>query len=405
MAQTARRSGGIVFLQRALLIAGIGVMLWGIVMTNLAAQAGLVNNSQLMAAFAGSRYPDVTAKLAMQFRLAKQSTLAAEMAREAVLGDPVNVRALGTLGLSLQQLGDTVQATRIMRLAATLGWRDTPTLVWAFEDAARRDDVVRAMDIADALARRQVVKPLTRQIFFASLGDPRLRSALVARLAKRPTWRATFFADVAERLPPSQFAGMELMLHQLAATPAPPTADERMKYVGRLVALGEYGKARNFWAKAFSITPDRLASVPFDGQFIRAAQGGASDPKSPFEWLINSDLDDTVSFVRGHALRLDPGMANGTVVASQTLLLEPGDHRIDTRLSNGNGATAPVGWMMTCLPSKQPLLRTMIGDRNNELSAIGVSVPTTGCQAQLLQLVANDRIEAQLVTIDAVSIR
>ncbi|MDZ7283011.1 hypothetical protein N4G62_13340 [Sphingomonas sanguinis] len=380
-------------------------MLWGVVITNLAAQAGFADNSQLMAVFAGGRYPDLTAKLAMKLRLAKQNAAAADMALEAVQGDPLNVRALSTLGLSLEQLGETVKATKLMRLAAALGWRDTPTLVWAFEDAARRDDVVRAIDIADALARRQAVKPLTKQIFFASLGDARLRSALVARLARRPAWRATFFADVSESLPPSQAEGMELMLHELAVTPAPPSADERLKYVGRLVSIGEYARARLYWAKAFSINFDRLATVPFDSHFVRAAKNKTNDPQSPFEWQINPDLDDTVSFVGGHALRVDAGMPNGTVVTSQTLLLGPGNHRIDTHLASGRGSTAPVGWMMMCLPSKQSLLRTINGDRNDELSAVSIMIPVVDCKAQVLQLIANDRIEANTVTIDAVTVR
>lgn len=408
MTATSRHPRIIVLARMGLAIAGGAVLVWGIVTTNLAAQSGRTGNAQLMSVFANGRYPDIAAQLASSFLTAERNDDAVATAREAVRNDPLNVKALSVLGLGLEKTGEKAEATAVMRRASMLGWRNTPTLVWAIQDAAKRDDAVRVVDIADALARRQAVKSLTRTVFFGALMEPRLRQEFVVRLAERPTWRATFFDDVANRLAPAQFDGIETVLRDLNGTAAPPTKEERLKYIGRLTALADYGRARHFWAQAFAIPMRQLAASPFDDRFTLAGRSDVNAPKSPFEWQINPDLDDAISFVAeagGTALRIEPGLPGGTLVAAQTLMLLPGSHRIMTHLATGEGPIAPVGWQITCQPSKQPLLRTLARNRNDELTEVGVTVPVQGCAAQTLQLTALDRIEAQPVTIDAVAVR
>lgn len=408
MTTTPIRPRMIALARLGLAVSGSAVLLWGIVTSNLAAQSGRTGNAQLMGMFANGRHPDIAAQLATQFLATNRNADAIVTAREAVRNDPLNVKALSVLGLALEKTGDEAQATAIMRRAAALGWRNTPTLVWALQDAARKDDAVRVIEIADALARRQAVKSLTHTVFFAALMEPRLRDAFVVRLAKRPSWRPIFFNDVANQLAPTQFDGMEAVLKRLSQTVAPPSGEEQLKYIWRLMAVEDYSRARRVWASSFAIPAGWLAAYPFDGRFLWASRSDADAPKSPFEWQINPDLNDAVSFVAdadGSALRIEPGLSSGTSIATQTLMLSPGPHQVMSHLATGAGPIAPVGWTVTCLPSKQALLRTLAHNRNDELSAVGITVPAQGCPAQSLQLVALDRIEAQPVTIDAVTIR
>jgi hypothetical protein len=228
---------------------------------------------------------------------------------------------------------------------------------------------------------------------------------LVERLEARPSWRATFFADVAERLQPPQFAGMERVFSALSATPAPPSADEKLKYVGRLVAVGQYRYARDYWFRAFSIPAAERSSTPYDDRFARAAAAPPEAAKSPFEWQFSPDLLDDALVFEPQGLSIDKGAGAGIVMASQTMLLSPGAHRLETRLASGSGSTAAAGWTIACLPSNQPLLRTLPADRSDELTDVRFEVPAQGCPAQQLRLTALERINAAPVVVTSVSVR
>jgi hypothetical protein len=390
----------------AIAVPVCAVLSWGIVSTALGTQAARVGNPQLMAVFADQ--PASGTQLAASLYAAKQYDAAAEIATQVARVAPLNASALASLGFSLRAQGQEAQANTVLRQAASLGWRNTGVLVWALQDAARNEDAKRVVDIADALARRQKVGSLTRAVFFGALQEPRMQRQFVARLAERPSWRPGFFADVRDHLALSQLDGMEAVLHALRRTNAPPTPVETFTYIDRLVELGAVGRARRYWAQAAHIPPAELVAQPFDGLFAHAASRAPDAPTSVFEWRLNPDLMDLVSFVsegRGQALRVEADVENGAVVASQMLALPPGDHLLQTRLSGGSGATAPVGWTITCLHAAKPLLRTIPGDRNDELTRFVVTIPASQCPAQMLRLVGLNRFNAQPVAITDVSIR
>ena len=406
MAETARRPSPTALFRIIIGMVACGLLLWGIVTTALGAQAVRLRNPQLMVVFAA--HPDAATALATLQAAAGQSGDAEVMARRAVLADPLNVKALTLLGFALQRQGREPEATSVLRQAASMGWRQTGILTWGLQDAARNNHPDRVVDIADALARRQRVGTLTRTVFFGALDEPGLRRRFVQRLAMQPSWRPGFFADVHDRLAPAQFDGMDQMLRALRATSAPPTAAETLIYVDRMVQLGAIGRARRYWASVFRIAAADLAMQPFDGQFTRAAAMNRDAPTGVFDWRLNPDLEDLAAFeteAGSAALRIEPGIPNGAVIASQTLTLSPGDRVLETRLAAGSGASAPAGWTITCQGSEQPLLRSLSRTDRDELSRVAVTIPAQGCPAQILRLIGIDRMDARPATIVAVTIR
>jgi len=400
-----RDLSSLALLRIVLTILACLALAWKVVAAGLAAQAGQVQNPQLMAVFADKKYPDTAAKMAQFLFSTKDYATASETAHAAVLGSPLNIRAVRVYGLALEREGERESAARVLRRAQTMGWRDTPVLVWGLQDAAVREDANRVVIIADALARRQVLPNITRTVFFGSLIEPQLRRPFINSLAARPSWRPTFFNDLSAYLTVPQSAGMEAVLSGLRKTKAPPTPDETLKYVSRLADLGEYRRARSFWARAFDISPGQLADIPFDGRFVRAGRRAAGTPAGPFEWQSNSDLGDEAVFTtdtKNAILTVEPGVPAGTTILSQTVLFAPGAHQMRTIIAQGTGVSAPVGWTIICLPSNQSLLRTL-RDANDELSHVGFIVPEKGCSAQSLRLNARDQLDSQAVSISAVS--
>jgi hypothetical protein len=402
----ARRMSMATVVRVIVILPVCGILAWDITVTALGSLAARARSPQLLAVFAD--HPDAGTELSGLLITTKQFAAAETLAKDTVETAPLNSRALTSLGFALRGQGEEAKALPILRQAASLGWQHTAILVWALEDAARNDDAVRIVDVADALARRQRVGSLTRAVFLGALEEPRMQRRFVERLAERPSWRAGFFADVRDRLAPKQFDGMEAVLRALRTTKAPPTPTEFLTYVDRMVQLGAIDRARRYWAETAGIPPAELAREPFDGRFARVAGGGPDAPASVFEWRINPDLSDLVTFVAdqgGSALRIEPGIDDGVVVASQVLALSPGEHVLQAKHDGSAGAVAPAGWTITCLNASQPLLRTIVGDRRDELSRVAVTIPAANCPAQTLRLVGNRRLDAQPVTITAVEIR
>ncbi len=384
-----------------------GWLCWQITTAGVAGLAERSLDPRLLAVTDPQAHPQAGSFMAQQLLVAGLSADAAATARSVVLVDPTNDRAMRVLGLATEMLGKRDAGAAIMRQAATLGWRDTPTQLWAIKDAAVRDDAVTVVQRADGLARRNRSGDVTRGIFLAALGEPRLRAALVDSLAGQPMWRGAFFADIHQRLPASLADGVETLFQDMRARDLAVTPVERLSYVDRLVDLGQVARAHRFWARSFAIPSDRLTRMPYDPRFTLAAKRPADTPTSRFEWMLNPDLAGTVTFggdTGGSALAIPADITGGTVIASQVLILAPGTHNVAAQLG-GSGSAAAAGWTITCLPSRQDIPRRISRGADDELSSVSFDVPAQACDAQQLNLVSRDRIDAQAVTIREVQVR
>lgn len=378
---------------------------WQIGAAAVAALATRSSDLRLLAVTGTPSHPDTGSVLANAMLTSGDAAQAATIARAVVLVDPTNDRALRVLGLATIKLGQKDAGAAIMRQAAGLGWRDTPTQLWVLRDAALRGDTLTLVQRTDALARRGRFPQLTQTIFMASLMEPHLRAALIESLASRPTWRISFFSNVRQHLPLAAIAGMEALLQDMRADGQSVTPDEWLSYIDRLIDLGKFDRARSVWARTFAVPASRLGEQPYDATFALAAARPYGAPVSQFEWVVDGDLPDGVTFASGTGgASLDSQLPPGATVMSQLLLLPPGEHSLSARVQ-GNASAAPAGWGITCLPSGRSLPRSMPRGSNDELSVVAFDVPAAGCGAQRLSLIGRDQLEPQAVSISGVRIR
>lgn len=384
-----------------------GGLCWQVGAAGLAGLAVRSADPRLLATMGSPRHPDAGGMWAQTLLAAGDVAKAAGVARSVVLADPTNDRAMRVLGLATERLGDRSGGARIMRQAAGLGWRDTPTQLWVLRDAALRDDAVPVIQRADALARRNRSTDMTRAVFLAAVNEPRLRAALADSLARRPIWRAAFFADVHQRLPAASTPGMEALFREMQARRLTVTPAEWLNYIDRLIDLHEYARARALWARVFAVPVARLAATPFDGNFAAVAARPDAAPASQFEWTIDPNLSGAVTFgggPNGTALSIPANLSSNTVVLSQLLILAPGMHTLKAQSTGGVGTPA-AGWSITCLPSGKDLLRRIPQGSDDALSQLSFDIPATGCPAQRLTLTTRELPQVQALSIESVQIR
>lgn len=392
---------------RAIAVAGVALLLaWFVGAQGLARLAALGISTELLSRFDPGTYPTAGTRLAQVRLQLGQAGQAAAIARPAALASPMNVRPVRTLGLALDALNDKPAATRIMRVAERLSWRDTQTSVWVLRDAAINRDIPRILNQVDALARRQVQSEATSRIFYAGLEDAPSRQAFAELLGRNPPWRSNFFANIRVNLQPKSFGQMEQLLDRLDRTKAPATRKERMTFIDRMTDYDEGRQARAYWLRSFGVASAAGAQVPYDPRFRAIAARRPDAAVSPFEWGINPDTGQFVELRqtdRGPMVDVAPGAADGTGLMSQVLTLAPGTHRIETVVEGPTGQ-APAGWQLTCLRSGTPLIRTFARP-GDELSGVAVDVPNAGCATQRLALTANGRMNARSVGIRQVVVR
>lgn len=378
---------------------------WQISAAGVASLAARSSDPHLLAATGSAAHPQAGAIMAQSLLAAGQRAPAAALARSIVLVDPTNDRAMRVLGLATEALGQRDRGAAIMRQAAALGWRDTPTQLWVLRDAVMRDDYVTVIQRADALARRNRSGELTQPLFRAAVTEPHLRGALADSLGDQPMWRGAFFADIRQNLPTTSTAGMEALFRDMKARGQTIGPIEWLSYAERLIDLGQFQRARQVWASAFNIPASRLSTSPYDGNFARAAVRPNDAPTSRFEWVFNPDLAMTFADAPGgSSLTIPTDVAGGTPLASQVVILPAGEHTLTARI-DGSPSAAAAGWTITCLPSKQVLPRRLARGASDELSSVTFDVPGDGCGAQQLALMTRDRLDAQSVTIGDIRVR
>src|SRR5438552_7174401 len=119
-----------------------------------------------------------------------------DLARRALLSDPLDSRALSLLGLVAERKGDLARAEALMSLAAARSWRNPAPHVWLFAQAIRRGKFEEALVQADGLLRVNWRYEATIFPVLAVFGvDPRGLAALEGVLAANPPWRRSFLTE------------------------------------------------------------------------------------------------------------------------------------------------------------------------------------------------------------------
>jgi tetratricopeptide (TPR) repeat protein len=320
-----------------------------------------------------------------------------DLARRALRSDPLDSRAFSLLGLVAERKGDLARAEALMSLAAARSWRNPAPHVWLFAQAIRRGKFEEALAQADGLLR---VYPNYVETIFPVLTlfgiDPEALAALEGALATNPPWRRSFLASavvngVNDRL-------MTQLYQSLIYSRQPPTTDEMKPYLDRLILVGRFEAAYQDW-RATSPSAETPVRYPYNGNFEDPLDG------LPFNWVFDSisgaEIQITEAPDRGNsrALRIQFSGARAKLGrVGQLLMLAPGSYDLELAVKSSSLRTerGPV-WQISCAESRVLLAETkpVTGTTPWTDLKIRFSVPSSGCNAQWLQLIVPARTASE----------
>ena len=308
-------------------------------------------------------------------------------ARQALLAEPLDVRALRVLALETEKAGSSARARIMMVVGDRLTRRDTITELWLFQHALANADWPRLYLHADAMLRR--VWRLEQVLFpgmTSALRDPAAVAPLVARLEETPDWRKGFLNEVAWRS--ADPADAARLFASLAATSAPPTDVEGGYLVERYVSLGDYKDAKSVWTWLLPRGAPRGDGFIYNGDF-RPLPGAP-----PFNWrLVETDgasVEITPAADGAPALHVVAPAAKNADAAAQLLDLPPGSYRLSGAALVEPGQTGDLfSWRVGCVAQTNAGVaetRQGSGVSGWRPFSIAFAVPAQGCDAQWLAL-------------------
>jgi hypothetical protein len=370
------------------------------------AETAVANRASGKALLFDAGHARALATVAAAVQIKGDQQQAMTLARAALTREPLNVTAMRTLGLALEQTGDQAGANRIMFLAANQGWRDVALQLWLIKAYALKNDVHSALTRANALARTDHLPQITYPLFLASITDDQLRPALAQQMADRPLWRGHFFYRLLQ-LPADQMPYVAKLVSELAKIGSPINPQERAIYLTRLVQVGQGQAAYAYWLREQRSAGSNASPLAWDGGFEHVPAVGALG--APFEWRLTPESTGVVGIVpspkQGKQLSISPGSDyRGTLVA-QTMALKPGRYRLAARVE-GDATSNGLRWTIRCLPANVELALNS-GPGDAEFGTVTFAVPAGNCAAQTLaiDMGSGGGDAGGDVTIDDISIR
>ncbi len=320
-----------------------------------------------------------------------------DLARRALLSDPLDSRALSVLGLVAERKGDLARAEALMSLAAARSWRNPTPHVWLFAQAIRRGKFEEALVQADGLLRVNWRYGATIFPVLTVFGtDPRGLAALEGVLAANPPWRRSFLNEAVVNGANDRL--MTQLYQSLIRSSQPPTALEMKPYLDRLIQEGRFEEAYQDW-HATSSPAETPARYPYNGNFEAPLDG------LPFNWVFDyvsgAEIQIAAAPDRGnsHALRVQFSGARATLGrVGQLLMLVPGSYRLELAVkASGLRTERGLVWQISCAESRMVLAETNLVTGTAPWTDLKVkfSVPSSGCNAQWLKLVIPARTASE----------
>ncbi|MGX1100234.1 hypothetical protein [Amorphus sp. MBR-141] len=315
--------------------------------------------------------------------------------REVLVKDPLNERALALYALSLEAEGQVSAATKAMSQASGRSLRDPLPHLWLYSHLVRKGEFGLALNHADVVLRAQ--GQLTQKIFgsFRELiRHPVAADALADQLAYGPPWRTRFLAWIAGDQD-SMVEAVELTA-KLQQGPRPPTNDELVPLLERLVAAGEYEQALFLWLRG--LPNDKFANMDYlmNGDFRFPITG------LPFDWSITpiAGADISINNTAGAEDALHVQFYRGRVPfrnVKKLLVLPPGRYQLRGReMAENLDAKRGMVWKLYCADSSaKPLGQSDALKGTTEWRYFEVLFevpPSKGCEAQWLRLELDARV-------------
>ena len=308
------------------------------------------------------------------------------LARAALARVPAQMDALSDLGLAAAVRGDVAQAQTILKLVAARDPLEPASHFWLLKYALIKGDAPGLYRNADALLRVDPSRLTLLAPYLIAAAGPGAR-ALTVRLATNPPWRAAFLTLLAQKSPDPALAF--IILTGLAATSAPPTADEAQAYFDRRLADHAYQTAYLDWLQLLPPGALAKAAAVYDGDFAGLPGAG------PFNWTFGSGVGGEAQIgpapdgAPGGALDVHYDGYATPDLADQLLALAPGAYRL-TGVAHTTGAAAgALAWTVGCAegPNLTPTpTPTPDASQGWRAFSLDFTVPDSGCQGQWLRL-------------------
>ncbi len=142
--------------------------------------------------------------------------------------------------LTMLAIGEPPRTAAVMNQSAALGWRDIATQRWLAEAAS---DPTLFATRYDAYARQTNEGETAGVLLDDRIADPRVRAAIVTRLALEPVWRGTYLSSL-PRPDPALVSARLALFSDLRRAGSPPTARNLAEFAARLRHFGLEADAR-----------------------------------------------------------------------------------------------------------------------------------------------------------------
>ncbi|NEX94882.1 hypothetical protein [Caulobacter sp. 17J65-9] len=331
------------------------------------------------------------------------------LARQALLAQPLNVRALRVLGVAVGRRGDNQHADDLVTQAGNWSLRDGPAHVWLVDRRLRQGDFASAFAHADALMRR---KPELQPHFFkllstAAAEDRRALAPIAERLVHQPAWREPFLQNLAST--PKGLESAATLAVMLQSSRAPLSDKEQGFLLTRLVNGGQFAAAADLRRR---LAPAASAVSPFDGEFDDRAG------PAPFRWQIATGAGASVEIapddqVAGQsALRVEYDGYSTPGLIHQFMALPAGAHELEVRWRGETPLPAErLAWTVRCIGDNRIAARALqpaaAGPTPWRVSAVRFEIPAEGCAGQWLELkpLPGDRRTTLVIWYDGMKVR
>ena len=328
---------------------------------------------------------------------------AGQFAKDALLQDPLNARALRILGQLADYAKDDMRAKSLMALAARYSLRESVATAWMAHESYETKDYPRAIYYSDVLLRTRPNFAASVMPLFGHLAETKEASGELKRLLRtNPPWRPYFFATLPNSVTDAR-TPLDILL-SVRDSANPPSNAELRPYLLALMSHKLYDLAYYTWLQF--LPPEELGSAGllFNGSFDVVPSG------LPFDWVITQGSGVTIDMVRmpeqdhGRALFID--FQYGRVEyhsVTQMIMLAPANYQFTAKYKGELIGPRGLKWRIICGGATATLLgesQMIIGkaDGWKEIS-FNFTVPQGNCRPQIVSLDLDARMASeQLIT-------
>ncbi len=307
---------------------------------------------------------------------------AARLAREALRQDATAVEALTVLGLQAQLRGTTETSRQLFAHSLTLSRRELQPQIWAIEEAVSRGDIAGALhhyDVALRTSRRG--SDILYPVLASAIGEPLVRSRLIALLETKPVWSEGFIDYVANRAQAPEAAA--IFFREAEGKGLPIEDADRTAVVNALAARSS---AEEAWRYYVSFRNGAVRERSRAGNFSVAIER-----PSLFDWTTRSATGASASLhpaAGGGSVDFEAAPSAGGVVLVQMQILPAGRYRLTGRVADFQSPERSRPYLSVSCRDGRELARIALPDAPvHEKPFEGLFVVPSVCPVQRLALV------------------